>query len=82
MGQTDLLDRLRLRPFRPFRIHVSDGTSYDIPHPDQASPSLTAVKVFIPVSDPTSPLWDEFLTISMWHVVRLEPIAAPGPSSN
>jgi len=36
MTQADLLEQLRQRPFLPFRIQVSDGTSHDIYHPDQA----------------------------------------------
>ena len=30
----DLLEILRRRPFRPLRLHMSDGTTYDIRHPE------------------------------------------------
>jgi hypothetical protein len=33
-----LLDLLRAKPFVPFRIHLSDGTVYRIPHPDLVAP--------------------------------------------
>ena len=31
MRPEDLLNRLHDEPFRPFRIHLSDGTSLDVP---------------------------------------------------
>ena len=31
MRTEDVLDRLDDRPFRPFRVHLSDGTTIDIP---------------------------------------------------
>lgn len=30
----DLERRLRTRPFRPFRIHLTDGASYEVRHPE------------------------------------------------
>ena len=36
MSHQDLSDRLRKRPFVPFRIYATDGRTYDVRHPDQA----------------------------------------------
>ena len=33
MRMIELLGRLEDRPFKPFRIHVSDGTILDVPEP-------------------------------------------------
>ena len=33
IGPLDLLNRLEDRPFKPFRIHLSDGTALDVPDP-------------------------------------------------
>jgi hypothetical protein len=33
MRPKDLLDRLRDHPFKPFRIHLSDGTRLDVSQP-------------------------------------------------
>ncbi len=33
MRPEDLLDRLEDRPFKPFRIHLSDGTTLSVPEP-------------------------------------------------
>ena len=33
MRSEDLLDRLEDRPFQPFRVHLSDGTTLDVVEP-------------------------------------------------
>lgn len=33
MRAEEIYSLLRARPFMPFRIHVSDGTTYDVPDP-------------------------------------------------
>lgn len=33
MRAEDLLNRINDRPFKPFRIHLSDGTALDVPEP-------------------------------------------------
>jgi len=35
MRPSDFLELLRTRPFAPFRIHATDGQTYDVRHPDQ-----------------------------------------------
>jgi hypothetical protein len=81
MGQNDLRERLQRRPFRPFRIHVSDGATYDIHHPDQVLTTFTSVLLATPGVDPSSPAWDELITVSLLHITRLEPITPPAPPS-
>ena len=34
MTMNDLLEALRMVPFRPFRVFVTDGGTYDVRHPD------------------------------------------------
>lgn len=34
MRRHELLEALRAVPFRPFRLHLSDGASFDIRHPE------------------------------------------------
>ncbi len=45
MGVTDVLSFLRAQPFVPFRIHMSDGRTFDIRHPDQALLARTRLVV-------------------------------------
>ncbi len=34
MGAEQLRQILQKRPFRPFRLYVSDGATYDVSHPE------------------------------------------------
>jgi len=34
MNRESISDLVRQQPFRPFTIHLSDGSSYPVPHPD------------------------------------------------
>ena len=36
MRPEDILELLRARPFEPFRVCLSDGSTYEIQHPDMA----------------------------------------------
>jgi hypothetical protein len=75
MGTHDLDDLLHARPFRPFRIHVSDGTTFDIHHPDLVVPGITSVFVGIPPSQqPTPRYYEHFEIVFLGHITRLEPL--------
>ncbi len=42
---------LRKRPFQMFRIHVTDGTVYEIRHPEMMVVGRTKALVFFPPRD-------------------------------
>jgi hypothetical protein len=72
MSSAELFRWLRYQPFQAFRICMTDGAAFDIHHPEQVIPSKgTAV-----ITQRRSPgsLSDRDTTISLLHVVRLEPI--------
>jgi hypothetical protein len=78
MGPTGLLGALRKKPFEPFRLVTSDGTCYDIRHPDLVSVTLTEAIVGFP--DPAgSGAWSRFDIVGLEHVVRLEQLPQPVP---
>lgn len=52
----DILARTRRQPFVPFRIHMSDGSSYLVPHPEMALVSTRTVYVAVP---PENGPWSE-----------------------
>jgi hypothetical protein len=43
MRAEKIQDHVRKRPFRPLRIHLSDGASYDVLHPDMVVVTRTEV---------------------------------------
>lgn len=36
MTSDELIERLRKAPFQPFEVHLNNGSSFRISHPDQA----------------------------------------------
>jgi hypothetical protein len=69
MGPHDLLELLRTRPFVPLRLHISEGRSYDIRHPDQALVLLARVVLGAGGTNGV-PERMEYLALS--HIVRVE----------
>lgn len=69
----DLRGLLRKRPFSPFRIHVTDGKSYDIAHPDQ----IIVLRSRAVVGAGNDNGFAERLEhIALVHIVRLEELAS------
>src|SRR5437773_4434202 len=76
MSPKGLLQALRKRPFRPFRIEVSDGTTYDVRHPELVMVGLGAVIIGIPAPARAQPVYERAETVSLGHVVKLVPLGA------
>lgn len=72
MSPADFRTLLTTKPFVPFRVVTSDGTTYEVRHPEMCMVGLPSVIIGYP--DPNTPYayarWD---VVSMRHVVRLEP---------
>jgi hypothetical protein len=76
VNSAELIRWLAVRPFQPFRICFSDGTSIEVLHAEDAIPlrgtALVARRRAPEVAR------EPYTTISLLHVVRIEPI----PSDN
>ena len=46
MDAEKLFDAVKRQPFLPVRIHLTDGSHYDITHPDQIYTQRDAVYIF------------------------------------
>ncbi len=71
MRPEDFHEFTRKRPFAPFRIHVTDGRTYDILHPDQVMPLRSRVVIGV---GGERDIPDHTEHISLVHVIRLEEI--------
>jgi hypothetical protein len=85
MPLEELLNLLRRRPFVPFRIHLTDGASYEVRHPEMLMPGARSITIGIP-GDPTIPIYSRTEIVALVHIVRLERLeeatpAAPGQSA-
>jgi hypothetical protein len=67
----DVREHLEARPFEPIRLFMSDGTTFDIRHPDLCIVSRSAVYVGIP--DPRSPgVALRVAHCALIHITRIE----------
>jgi hypothetical protein len=67
-------DLLSNRPFKPFRLVMSSGQSYDVRHPEMAWLTRTSILVGIDEADDGIPA--EFKICSLLHVTAVEPLNA------
>jgi hypothetical protein len=65
-----LFEAIRRRPFVPLRLHISDGSTYDVRHPD--SILITRHSVILATPGDANVLPERAITIAPVHVTRLE----------
>ena len=65
-------DHLKTKPFRPIRVHISDGSSYDIRHPEMAYVTTTQVMIALKMS--TEDLPDKVIFCDPMHITNIEPL--------
>jgi hypothetical protein len=78
MTPTELREDLRAQPFRPIRLIVSDGSHYDIFHPELCMVGLGSVIVGLS-SDPASPFFERTVRMDNRHVTRVLPLQVTTP---
>ncbi len=81
MSPAELQSELRKKPFVPFRMHLSDGTVYEIHHPDLVMPEITTALIGF-ASDPNQTYYNSYTVVSLLRVVRLEPVAPTPAGTN
>ena len=72
-----VLGLVRQQPFKPFRIHMSDGEAFDIRHPEVVMVFRDRVVVGIPAEHGDG-LMQDIQFCSMLHISRLEQLADAG----
>jgi hypothetical protein len=65
---------LSQRPFRPFRLVMSSGQSYEVRHPEMAM--LTRTDLLVGVGETEEGVPTEFRICLLLHVATIEPMAA------
>ncbi len=65
-------DLLGARPFKPFRLVMSSGQTYEVRHPEMAWVTKSDILVGIDMEDDFIPA--EFKICSMLHVTAVEPL--------
>jgi len=72
MNYQDLRNALHQEPFEPFRMILTDGTVYEVRHPELVWVGRRVCLVGSAAED--APVFDRFDTVALIHIVRLEPL--------
>jgi hypothetical protein len=65
---------LTQQPFKPFRLVMSSGKSYEVRHPEMAM--LTRTDLLVGVGETDEGVPAEFRICSLPHVTAVEPLSA------
>lgn len=71
---------LRQQPFKPFRLVMSSGRTYEVRHPEMAW--LTRTDILVGVGETEEGVPAEFRICSLLHVSAVEPIGSATPAEN
>ena len=63
---------LKHRPFKPFRLCMTDGSSYEVRHPEMLLVSRTAIAMAVHERDPQRP--EGIVCCDPLHITRVEPV--------
>ena len=72
MRPNEILTHQRMQPFAPIRIHVSEGASYEVMHPEMMA--VTTHTVFIAQPPETDGVPGRSVYCDPIHITRIEPI--------
>ena len=81
MSPNDILTFTRKKPFQPFRLLVSDGSTYDVRHPEFCMVLQTSVVVGVP-GDPATGIPESAEWVDARHIVKVIPLGQAVPGSN
>ncbi len=74
MTAQNFRDLLNERPFKPFRLVMSSGQTYEVRHPEMAL--LTRTSMLVGIGDPDDSIPADFKICSLLHVTSVEPIGS------
>jgi len=73
MPAADLLRMIRAQPFIPFRLHLVEGTIYEVRHPELVLIGMTSAVIAFPDIEHPG-LYQSWEIVDLRHIVRLERI--------
>jgi hypothetical protein len=80
MSPVVIRDALHERPFRPFFLVQTDGTRYEIRHPDSLFVGQTFAVVGL-FGQQAQEFPERYITLDLLHIMRLEPAVVPTPQA-
>ena len=74
MSPQDLLEARRRQPFVPFRVHVADGSCYEVRHPEMLMTGTTFVIIGLTLPNQILPVYESTVVLDLNQITRLEPL--------
>jgi hypothetical protein len=74
----DVQRRLQQRPFQPFVMYLTDGSQYEVRHPELILLGRRSLILGLN-SEPDQTVYERAVDIDLLHVVRMEASAAQTP---
>ena len=71
----DILEYVKAEPFRPFRIQMAGGRTFDIRHPENIKVGLSSVHVFLD-SEEDERVYERVVMLGFSLMESVEPIDA------
>jgi hypothetical protein len=81
MQQDDVLRKARRKPFRPFRLHLTDGQVYTVRHPEMILVGRRTAVVGV-AADPDQDFFDQAVDVDLFHIVRMDFLDEPSGGSS
>jgi hypothetical protein len=75
MTPREILNYVQAVPFRPFRIHLNSGRTFDIHHPEMVRVGRRDILIFTFVSD-SPEVYDRWANVSLILIESLSPLEA------
>jgi hypothetical protein len=76
MTSRKVVEYVAAEPFRPFRLRMASGQSFDIRHPEMILVGRTSVRVHAVAGDEQSDSWHD---VSLMLMETIEPLDALSP---
>ena len=81
MAPTEILDVTKQRPFEPFRLHLSDGSSCDVRSPALCMVGQSSVTIGLTKSAGDA-LYERTIKLDVYHITRIEPLPTLSAKGN
>lgn len=81
MVPSEILEVIRQRPFEPFRLHLSDGSSYEVRNPELCMVGTSTVIIGL-TKAAGEDLFERTVKLDVFHITRVEQLPAVGAKGN
>ena len=78
----DIHNLLHDAPFKPFRLFLSNGRSYEVRHPELVMIGRSSLLIGTPARDVTVTAFDSYSTVSMLHLTDIEMMNPQTPATS